>query len=543
MSRIIRRITALATATFFWLILVLASGAVPVSALAVTITSPTANQELSGKNVSITGTTSPKTTVVLYNGSTAFAQTVSDASGQWSVTTPLPPGTLHITAKATQNPQFGYFTSILSNGETKFNQIRYSDSVINPTAGWPIAIGPEGMIFRSSPTQNVLYSGNPFGFGSPSGKTMKIDLNNPFSPQLATGYAPSSTAMTGAYSLDGAKYYAPVNNTATVNVINVATNAYIKTIDLNNSSFSQGAWTSPSSGKIYIPMTDSHIGVINANNDTVDKTITVPCNATTVFYTVEFSQDAAYPYYFVKCKEDKVVHRYKVADDSHDAQFSIDKDLNVGMLSLDNSRVFYGSFPEGASGWVYVYDTKNFNLLKTIDLSGMSIGFLPSADQQRIYVSVQGQGFDQTKIDIIDMETQSVVSTVNTPGVPLPLERSLTEVATATTDVTFVLSAETNAGTTGAGAISGGVAQLADTGAATLVLSILAAVLLLITLAYTYRDYRKHRKALEVAAGQSVGAYTYWHHLRVVSIPLARYRVSFRLEKLNPDKSNKIRHI
>ncbi|MCA9331903.1 hypothetical protein KC968_03110 [Candidatus Saccharibacteria bacterium] len=83
--------------------------------------------------------------------------------------------------------------------------------------------------------------------------------------------------------------------------------------------------------------------------------------------------------------------------------------------------------------------------------------------------------------------------------------------------------------------------QLANTGIATIITTFLAGGIIAIVI-YTYLDYRSHKKPLVIAdketGTQASKGYTYWHHLRIVSIPLAKYRLSIAIEKKQNSKAN-----
>ncbi len=64
-------------------------------------------------------------------------------------------------------------------------------------------------------------------------------------------------------------------------------------------------------------------------------------------------------------------------------------------------------------------------------------------------------------------------------------------------------------------------------------------VFMLLTTAYTYIDYRRHKRPLRIADPHV--HYSFWHHLQVVSIPVLRYRLSINLEKRLPGRSDSIR--
>jgi hypothetical protein len=71
---------------------------------------------------------------------------------------------------------------------------------------------------------------------------------------------------------------------------------------------------------------------------------------------------------------------------------------------------------------------------------------------------------------------------------------------------------------------------LANTG---LLLTLTGAIglLLIATAVYTYLDYRKHITPLLAMDPHARYTYTYWHHLRVVTIPMWRYRVTIRVDR------------
>lgn len=72
---------------------------------------------------------------------------------------------------------------------------------------------------------------------------------------------------------------------------------------------------------------------------------------------------------------------------------------------------------------------------------------------------------------------------------------------------------------------------LAETGIAVSVTLLLG--LILGSLAYVYYDYRRHKKPLQ-AQDPSV-RYTLLHHVKVVTLPLLRYRVSFSVSRVGSD--------
>ncbi len=82
------------------------------------------------------------------------------------------------------------------------------------------------------------------------------------------------------------------------------------------------------------------------------------------------------------------------------------------------------------------------------------------------------------------------------------------------------------------------VTELAQTGILTGFL-VLAGLLLITLTAWSYIDYKRHKRPLK-QANKKVN-YTFWHHLKVVSFPLLRYRLSINVYKRAPNKSERVR--
>lgn len=78
---------------------------------------------------------------------------------------------------------------------------------------------------------------------------------------------------------------------------------------------------------------------------------------------------------------------------------------------------------------------------------------------------------------------------------------------------------------------------LANTGAIT-GFAIFVGVVMLAGALYTYQDYRRHKKPLLEIDPKLARSYTYWHHLRVVSVPLVKYRLQIKVEKRQVIPSN-----
>jgi hypothetical protein len=83
-----------------------------------------------------------------------------------------------------------------------------------------------------------------------------------------------------------------------------------------------------------------------------------------------------------------------------------------------------------------------------------------------------------------------------------------------------------------------GVARLAETGILTYV-AIPVGLFILGTIAWLYRDYRRHKKPLKSLDPKV--KYSFWHHLHVVSLPVIKYRLSINIDRRVPDRSINIR--
>ena len=72
-------------------------------------------------------------------------------------------------------------------------------------------------------------------------------------------------------------------------------------------------------------------------------------------------------------------------------------------------------------------------------------------------------------------------------------------------------------------------ASLAETGAVTISAGVVSIVFLLFIL-YIYMDYRKHKAPLKEI--DPMVDYTFMHHIKVVTLPIFRYRLQARIQKI-----------
>lgn len=485
---------------------------------AVSITSPAPNQSFSGTNFTVTGMATPNTTVVVSNAGQSFAQTVSNASGSWSVNGSLPAGQVKITAKAIENPAYGYFpTTSLDFSESKINQLDLSNLTINPNVGWPVTT-PRFLIgLMPAPFGSLFYTTNAF---NPAALPEKFDSSSPAEPVPASGTFPTNPQTNkGDFNSSGTKYYTgSISENHVVSVVDVATNAHLT--DINVGSSPTTVWRAPT-GKIFAVLGSNQIKIIDPTTDTVETTVDITCTEVETTSVVNFSQDSNYPYYYVPCMGDGTLHKMRLSDNSEVGTFNIGGSPVTAALSLDNKRMFVSNLtgsPDRAK--MRVINTDDGSIITTIDLTAGVLGFLATPDFQKVIIAtpenLSTSAFDVENIDVIDTNDYSKTSVV-TDGFPTTVTFLPSQVAETSVDVAFVLGASTpTAGT------------LAETGVATISGSVLVGILL-ISLIFLYRDYLRHRRPL--AAIDPNVRYTFAHHIRVVSIPLARYRLTFKFEK------------
>ena len=475
----------------------------------VTITSPTEGQSISGTNFTAAGTATPNTTVVLSSGGVGFAQTISDGSGNWSVATSLPAGNISLTAKAIENPEYGYFATT-DFSTYSVNRLRISDNVVNPGGGgWPIdSAGSNPFILVPSPVNSTFFSGNPLASAV---LPAKFDSSSASAPVTVSGSYPADPqASKGAFNNSGSLYFAPNIALNSVSVIDTATNTFQQDISIGETFFTV---TKAPSGLLYVPTQSGNLKIIDPDTLSIVNTITLGCGAAP---TVTFSQDA-YPFFFVPCNDGPQVLKYRISDTSLVETWNTGITTSNAIISLDNKKIFLaGAFGDGDADKIKVLSTDDGSVLSTIQLTAGTIAYIETSDFQKIYASTVGESFDTQSIDIIDPNTYTVEATVPTDGFPGIIATSPTEAAETSIQVAFVLGATT--------ATSSTVAQkLAETGAIGISSTLLVGVIIAIT-SYLYLDYRSHKKPLR-AEDPNV-KYTFLHHIRVVSMPRLKYRVA-----------------
>lgn len=160
-----------------------------------------------------------------------------------------------------------------------------------------------------------------------------------------------------------------------------------------------------------------------------------------------------------------------------------------------------------------MHSAENGSFDTSVQMTDGVVVIAQSPDLQHIYAATPGKSIPLTGngFDILDMLTNTKTHITTTE--PLAFVTTQPRVAElAVGNVTVVLGVKT-----------GG--SLANTGALAVSSTVLAGIIIS-TLAYTYWDYRRHKQPLVEVDPDARHTYTYLHHVRVVTIPLLKYRVN-----------------
>jgi hypothetical protein len=365
-----------------------------------------------------------------------------------------------------------------------------------------------------SPVNNTYYSGN---FLVSSVLPAKFDASLAVAPTTVTGSYPADPlANKGAFTQDGSLYFAPNMNVGSISVINTATNAWQQDLTVGSGDTVSTVWTAPS-GLMYAPSFTGKIYVINPDTLTTVNEIVTGCGQVAALV---FSQDANYPFLYAPCLDSAQVKKIRLSDLSVVETWNTGIETSSGAISLDNKKLYLiggyaGDGSPADSDKVKVLSADNGSTLSTIQLSGGSLGFLPTSDFQKIYASIPGDPIGTQIIDVIDPITDTIEASVPVDGFPGPLTTNPTQDAEATIQVSFVLGAATGTSST--------IQKLAETGAIGISSTLLIGIIIAVT-SYLYLDYRAHKKPLK--AEDPHVKYTFLHHIRVVSMPRFKYRVA-----------------
>mgnify|MGYP002399978275 CR=1 FL=1 len=514
--------------------------ATSVHAAGVTITSPTNGQEFSGNDFTVSGQATPDATVVIIRNGLTLTSTIANNSGAWQAQlNDLPDGPNTITAREIKNGPHVYFVSSPDSGTTyHINRLRLSDNVMNDSSPYPITTTIKQLMLVPSPTtSDMMFTGNFFA----SDVLGKFNSTSPADPIATTGFANNLNPSVGAFSADGTQYFSPNSESNSVGVVNVETNALVDSIQMpGNTAGGLGFSARGANNRIYVPtFANDHVVVFDGTTHTILADIDTGCSGSVP--TVTVSQDEAYPYFYLPCAEeagDNRILKYSVETNELVASWPVEQYLTNGILTLDNARLYMTSSAAspnsaGFADKLFVYDTTTGQQLKTVNLTGGALGIAQSPDGQHIYAATPGT-FNHTGIDIVDIYNDDSITTIDTGDEIVPVViTSPASAAITNVNLSVVLGVSTATAVN-----SGSSAQLAKTGAFVALASPIGLFLVGAAI-YTYTDYRRHKLPLTEAAADA--NYSYFHHLKVVTIPLARYRLSVGVERKVDRHSDEVR--
>jgi YVTN family beta-propeller protein len=520
------------TSILLW-IAVFVVTAFPVSAQAATVTinSPVNGQLFSGNSFVISGTAVAHATVLISRNGQTIAYTRTNESGAWSISlTDLPDGNNTITAKVLANTGYGYFLGSADGTTFKLYRLDLSTNALADDDTYPLTVSHADLGYVPSPVGTVLMGAGDLN----GGPLVRFDTASPADPVVTSNYPSSPGTNVGAFSADGTKYYSPNMNLGTVSVVNVSTNTVIKTIQLPDGIQPVTASRTPT-GLIYVTGGADggvpQLTVIDPASDTITKNIATACSSNATATTTTFSTDESYPFYFVYCFGDEhEILKYRSSDNSLVAHWPTSViGPTAGTLNLDNSKLYVTmsalASAQSTTNQIHVIDTETGEDLKTINGTHGIIGFQSSPDFQHIYAATPDGDFSKTGFDVIDMFTDDITH-IDIPNIVVPIVTAPTgNLQTANVNVSVVLGVKTTAAAGG---------SLADTGAVAVSTTLLLG-LIIGSLSYTYYDYRKHKKPLVVVDPGAKHSYTYLHHLRTVTMPLLKYRLSLSIQRATDD--------
>ena len=368
----------------------------------------------------------------------------------------------------------------------------------------------------TSPANSFAYASN---FLNPSSVPAKFDVNNPGDPVDVTNYPANAAPIKGDFSPDGTKYYMSNSALDNVSVIDVTTNTFVKNITIGTGV--DTVWRG-TNGKIYVA--GRNISIIDPATDTVVASFTPPCPADGSD-TVQFSQDSAYPYYFVNCGGDKKVLKYDLVTNNLLATWPVAITPSTANLSLDNSKLYVsGTIGSTDAEKLQVLNTTDGSVIKVITMTAASLGIGQSPDGQHLYVATPGT-FNTNNIDIINT-VDDTIAHLATSNPPIEVMTNSRNAVLSDVNVSVVLGVKTTTG--------GSAGSLAKTGALGVSVTLLLG-LLIGSSAYVYYDYRRHKRPLSEV--DPYVRYTLRHHIKIVTIPLLKYRLTVQTAHRTSDQS------
>lgn len=429
------------------------------AAPSISITSPAAGASLPANSpVTITGTATANTTIVIKKAGKVLATTISDGAGAWSVSvSDLGTGDQSLTAYAVQNGTYAYFGT--AGASNAYHRLRVSDYALNPGGGaWPVTTTILPILTIKNKLGQFYFS----DIGAPQAPA-KFTLSAPADPVAATGLSPTVNPQAGGFNPTGTKYYFGDLDSGDIVVLDTATNTQLTTIPAGGNV--QSVATGPNGYMYAANITTNTILVIDPTTDTVVNTLNPGCpSPNSVGILIDYSKDYVWQSqafddapdtYLVTCAGDGVINKFRVSDNALLASWDISATLptiSSVIQSLDKTKYYVSAtiFAPG-SNKIAVVDAATGTVTATIPITAETLSAIPSPDGQYLFVSTPGTSFNTLNIDVISLETDTVVQSIDTSafGVPGVVQFDNPEIASQTLSLRIAASSSASLANTG----------------------------------------------------------------------------------------------
>lgn len=430
------------------------------AAPSVTITSPTSGQVLKSGAVTVSGTSTPNTTIQIFQGASQVGFTISDGSGNWSTSVDgLGDGSHTISARAVENGQYGYLGAAAGPGSYLVNRMRLSDNAFNPGGGgWPVAstsvpLAPALRGSHAITTDGKIYF---VDYSQASSIPTIFDTAAPADPVATTSFQTNAGSRVAVISEDGTKAYSLNNNANNISIVTQSNNTQTATIPI----------TSPQSliwgisDTLFVSSTDGTstgtVSIVDSNSNTITDSFSIPCLTANSVGSMALSND--HKYLYVACALDAVIRKVDLSN--HSVISTIDLTSHgrtvIGPLQLlPNGKIY-------ASGIYGVSEANKISVINPDDTYGGTITLTANAfvgmispDGSRYYVSTQGP-FDGSvlNIDVINTTTDSISDNIDTSSVGIGYVFTFDPPTYATATTSFVLGSASSSPSTSSQALA-----------------------------------------------------------------------------------------
>ncbi len=389
-----------------------ASAAAPV----VTIASPISGSSLNNNFVTISGTASANSSIIVLVDNVQRAFVRSDGSGNWSTQlTGLTAGSHTVTAKVITNSSTGVFTTVdLGTGDAQLNTIDQTTNIINSLAGWPVSLGASAaLVANVIPGTSTVYVLS--GSVVPGGNYVaKIDTATPGPPQLVPAYPAASSPSLAVFNLSGTKAII-LNGDETISFVDVDSNSVTSTISPGLGAFNFAA--TMANGLIYATITDtSTVVIIDPATESILSSYAACNGASNSLATIAKDPSNSNQYYEYCIQPTPSVKVRSVTNTSELRAFPVAHEGLGFAVSPDGGAI---AVPRQGAAIVDIYSTSDGALIQSIPTTAPGYIIAYSPDGQKIYIATPG-AFDTNNIDVISVSDWNIES-IATPGLTFVL--------------------------------------------------------------------------------------------------------------------------